>query len=95
MISWLVIFTAITLLVIGITLFIRNVNGVLHLSGQGVATTELYWTKAIKHTVIMYLAPALILAVPFLGGKNLALEDFFQAGVAFLGISYLKKIYWQ
>lgn len=58
-------------------------------------STELSWLKSIKHTVVMYAAPIIILALPFLVGETPTLNDVFQSVTVYLTLNYLKNLYWR
>jgi hypothetical protein len=57
-------------------------------------STELDWGQALKHDLLTYLTPVLILALPLFFGQLPNLITVFQACAAFLALSYLKFIYW-
>ncbi len=94
----LTIITIIILAGIGILTLISNKIRIYKASAEGkdyALTTEIDWLKSLKHTVIMYLVPVLILTLPFLGDQKPTIQDVFQATAAYLAIYYLKIIYWK
>ncbi|NUM25395.1 MAG: hypothetical protein HUU49_02090 [Candidatus Buchananbacteria bacterium] len=50
--------------------------------------------QALKHDLLTYLVPVIILATPFLFDQIPNVTTVIQAGTAFLVLAYLKLIYW-
>lgn len=59
-----------------------------------VRKTELNWNQALKHDVLIYLVPIIILILPFFFDQIPGLMNIIQAIIAFLALSYLRFIYW-
>lgn len=95
--SKIIITIIILLLFTDILIFTRNKRKVsLAATGQiDLPVTELNWNKALKHDLITYLVPPLVLALPlFLDNITPNLTDVFQAILLFLVLVYLKHLYW-
>ena len=56
---------------------------------------DLEWGQALKHDLLTYFIPVLILSLPILAGQVPDFIDFFQALTVFLSLVYLKMLYWQ
>ena len=95
MINILLFVTIILLIISGATSSIFASRKLALISqGEGdYSYTELSWKKSLKHTIIMYAAPILILILPFISGIKLTANDVMQAAAVYLAISYLKNIY--
>lgn len=57
-------------------------------------TVELEWGQALRHDILTYLTPVLILVLPFLFDQLPNLTTVLQACTAFLVLTYLKFTYW-
>jgi len=57
-------------------------------------TTELNWGQALRHDLLTYFVPVLILAFPFVMGQQPGFIDLCQAVFVFLAFNYLKINYW-
>ncbi len=56
---------------------------------------QLFWGQSIQHDLLMYLTPALILAIPFVNSTIPDVSDVVQACSAYLAMAYLKVSYWK
>jgi len=56
--------------------------------------TELNWYQALKHDLLTYFFPVLIIVLPFFFKQIPTLKDVLAAAAVFLVLSYLKIIYW-
>jgi len=56
--------------------------------------TELNWGQNIKHDILTYLIPITILVLPFFSKKLPDLTTVFQASSCYIGLIYLKIMYW-
>ncbi|MFA6215123.1 MAG: hypothetical protein WC768_00970 [Patescibacteria group bacterium] len=98
---WIVILTTATTIILiaaGTIIFVKNkirIRRALAAGGNSALPIELNWTKGLRHTITMYLAPVIILALPFVSGHKPTINDFFQAATIYLAINYLKMIYWK
>jgi hypothetical protein len=57
-------------------------------------TINLDWGVALKHDLLTYFIPVLIIVIPFIFGGKPNLNDVLQAISAFLVLAYLKFTYW-
>lgn len=62
---------------------------------ETIGSVRLEWGQALKHDLLIFLTPTIVLALPILLNQEQTLTDFFQAMTAFLALIYLKKMYWQ
>lgn len=53
------------------------------------------WGDALKHDLITYFIPVIILGLPFIFKKLPSIVDLWQAIIAFITYSYLKYLYWR
>ncbi|OGY46492.1 MAG: hypothetical protein A2744_03535 [Candidatus Buchananbacteria bacterium RIFCSPHIGHO2_01_FULL_44_11] len=87
--------TILVLMVAGTAVWLKNkIRIIQYQTGQlSASATDLHWRKSLKHTLIMYLGPALILFMPFILAQKPNLIDVGQAAIAYLALNYLKNIY--
>ena len=55
---------------------------------------ELNWGMALKHDLLTYFVPAIMLVIPLFLSDTPTLGDFLAAMMVFLTLSYLKLLYW-
>lgn len=55
---------------------------------------ELNWYQALKHDLLTYFLPVLIIILPFFFKQVPTLKDVLAAVTVFLVLSYLKIMYW-
>ncbi len=81
---------------LGILVYARDRKKIRHLeaNNQFYIPSRLTWRQQIKHDLLMYLAPVLIIITPFFFNQNPNLIDILQACILFLVITYLKILYW-
>lgn len=88
--------TIVSLVILGLIFFLRNKiqwNRALASGEEFIFSTDISWSKSLKHSLVMYFAPVLILALPFIAVKAPTLTDLFQSFTLFLAIYYLKTLY--
>ena len=80
----------------GVLIFNRDRDKILKSKSkeESYKTIELTWVQALKHDLIIYSIPIIILALPLFFGKLPTLADVFQACFTFLALSYIKFLYW-
>jgi hypothetical protein len=57
-------------------------------------TAELNWGLSLKHDIITYFLPVIILAMPMFFNDLPGMENLFAAIATFLALVYLKFAYW-
>lgn len=55
---------------------------------------QLNWGMALKHDIVTYFLPVLIILTPLLFKESPTSTDVLQACLAFVGFNYLKLLYW-
>lgn len=100
------ILTHLNLLISLIPAFVFFTAGVLVLNYNGqqvthakkndayTTTVELNWGQALKHDLLTYFLPVIILAMPLFLETSPDFGDFLSATIVFLALSYLKLLYW-
>jgi hypothetical protein len=88
---------AIVLFIGGILVFSRDVRRIEHTKHNQEYTqaAELNWGQSLKHDVVMFLTPILILIWPFFVDRIPDKIDVIQAAFAFVAFAYLKYLYWR
>lgn len=61
---------------------------------ETIGSISLEWGKALKHDLITYLVPVLILIIPPFLNQKVIFNDFLQAIFVFSASAYLKFMYW-
>ena len=86
----------IALIFTSILLLTKNRLRISRAEGRGESTgSSLYdWGQALKHDILTYFIPVLILIIPGFFAESSNLTDFFQAVLALVAFLYLKKMYW-
>lgn len=86
----------ITLVISGIIILFRDrivaekmANG----TKEFIFSTDINWSKSLKHTLIMYFGSITILLWPLISAQKPQMDDVFQAFIFFLGAYYLKNLY--
>ncbi len=87
---------AIIFLIGGILIFSRDKKTIKRVreNDEPSRNVDLEWGLALKHDVLTYFIPVIILAFPFLTNKTPNFTDLCQAITVFLALSYLKIQYW-
>ncbi|MFA6215122.1 MAG: SoxR reducing system RseC family protein [Patescibacteria group bacterium] len=60
----------------------------------GIQMVNLSQNQALKHDLLLYSMPIIVLFIPLAGGEKIVFNDILQVIVAFLALAYLKIIYW-
>ncbi len=55
---------------------------------------ELNWYQALRHDLLTYFVPVIIIILPFFFKQVPTLKDVLAAATVFLVLSYLKIMYW-
>ncbi len=87
---------SIIFLTIGIFVFKRDKNLILTKKEKGDYQIKLlsHWGQALKHDLLTYFVPVIIMITPFLFDRIPDITTVIQASTAFLVLAYLKLIYW-
>lgn len=56
---------------------------------------DLYWGQALKHDLLIFFIPVLILSLPIFSGQIPDFTDLLQAALAFVSLIYIKILYWK
>lgn len=81
----------------GIIIFSRDIKRVKQTqkNQEYSQQTTLTWGQSLKHDLVMFFVPVLILAWPYFSNQLPTGTDVFQAAIAFLAFVYLKYLYWK
>lgn len=93
----IILTTIILLIMVGLFVFIYDKRRLQRIAQGKIfpSLPELNWGQPLKHDIITYFVPVLILVLPLLGGRTPNLVDFLQAAFVFLVLSKLRHLYWQ
>ena len=83
-------------IIAGVSIFISKKfrSSRLKLMPEAIASIKLNWGQELQHNLVLYFLPIIILLLPIFSNLSPDFTDFLQATVAFLTVSYLKKLYW-
>jgi len=84
----------VVLIISGIIILIKN-RKIATEAEEFVFSTDISWSKSLKHNLIMFFGSAAVLLLPLLSAQKPKIDDVFQAFILFLGIYYLKTLYLQ
>jgi hypothetical protein len=97
MVAMLPVFALIALIFSGLLMLTKNSSSTTRAEGrqESLGYINLDFGQSIKHDLIMYITPVVMLIIPVLSNQPVNFTDFIQSLAAFSALAYLKILYWR